>query len=404
MEKEVLIKVEGVSKKFAKDLKKSLRYGLQDIGRELIGKSRKEGLRNSEFWAVKDVSFELKRGDCLGLIGHNGAGKSTLLKILNGLIKPDQGRIEIKGKVAALIELGAGFNPILTGRENIYNNASVLGFTKNETDEKLDSIIEFSELEDFIDAPVQSYSSGMKVRLGFAVAAQMEPDVLIIDEVLAVGDIAFRTKCLNRVAELLRNSAVIFVSHSMPLVSRICTKAMLLEKGEDIQRDFNSVGGVVEDYMKLGKGSEKNLVGEDVVSEMRFVKEDGTCYSEGEVPAFQYKDWITLRVVMNQSLVEDNYQVGIAFIDSNQQMVATVNSMSEDILMDKSTKVFEVKVKNLFTSANYSIRLSISIVNENKKLVKVLGVYDSILQFRSSDSLLTNYTPIHMEGSWDIVS
>ena len=302
-----------------------------------------------------------------------------------------------------MIELGAGFNPILTGRENIYNNAAVLGFTAKEVDAKLDEIIEFSELDDFIDSPVQSYSSGMKVKLGFAVAAQMEPDVLIIDEVLAVGDIAFRAKCLNRVAELLRTSAVIFVSHSMPMVSRICNKAILLEKGNELQRDFNNVGGVIEDYMKLAKGSKMNLVGEDIVSKISFVKEDGTLYLQDEVPSFQFKDWITFHVEMNQTLVEDNYQVGIAFIDSNQQMVATVNSMSEGLVIDKTTKEFEVKVKNLFTSANYSTRLQFSIVDDNKKLVKILAVYDSILHFRSSDSLLTNYTPIHMEGSWSVV-
>jgi lipopolysaccharide transport system ATP-binding protein len=147
---------------------------------------------------VNDVSFELKRGQCLGLIGRNGAGKSTLLKMLNGLIKPDKGRIEMRGRVAALIELGAGFNPILTGRENIYNNAAILGFKKKETDHLLGDIIAFSEMEEFIDTPVQYYSSGMKVRLSFAVAAFLKPDVLILDKVLAVGDAGFRIKSFNK--------------------------------------------------------------------------------------------------------------------------------------------------------------------------------------------------------------
>ncbi len=215
---ETLIKVEDVSKKFCRSLKKSLWYGMQDLGREITGRRHGgEGqLRPDEFWAVNDISFELKRGECMGLIGANGAGKSTLLKILNGLIKPDRGQITIQGRIGALIELGAGFNPILTGRENIYVNGSVLGFTRQEIDEKFDSIVEFSEIAEFLDTPVQNYSSGMKVRLGFAVAAQMEPDVLLIDEVLAVGDTGFRMKCLNRIHELLESSAVIFVSHSMP--------------------------------------------------------------------------------------------------------------------------------------------------------------------------------------------
>jgi len=228
-----LVKVEGVSKKFCRSLKKSLWYGVQDLGREMTGKrnSGEEALRKDEFWAVKDVSFELKRGECIGIIGHNGAGKSTLLKVLNGLIKPDQGKVTMRGRVGALIELGAGFNPILTGRENIYINGQVLGFSRQEIHKKFDEIVEFAEIEEFIDMPVQNYSSGMRVRLGFSVAAQMEPDVLILDEVLAVGDIGFQIKCLNRIHELLQKTAFIFVSHSMPAVARVCSLGMLMDKG-----------------------------------------------------------------------------------------------------------------------------------------------------------------------------
>ena len=196
---EVLIKVEGLSKKFCKDLKTSLWYGVKDLFTGLQGNKEERELRDKEFWAVKDINFELRRGECLGLIGHNGAGKSTLLKMLNGLINPDAGKITIKGRVGALIELGAGFNPILTGRENIYNNGAILGFTRKEINEKVEEIIDFAEIREFIDMPVQNYSSGMKVRLGFAVAAQMEPDVLIIDEVLAVGDLGFILKCFKTI-------------------------------------------------------------------------------------------------------------------------------------------------------------------------------------------------------------
>jgi lipopolysaccharide transport system ATP-binding protein len=258
VDSDVLIKVEGVSKKFCRSLKRSLWYGMQDIAHELNPfASRKKsevrsqkseevpsdvgsptsapGLRPGEFWAVDDVSFELRRGECLGLIGQNGAGKTTLLKMLNGLIKPDSGRIEMRGRVGALIALGAGFNPILTGRENIYVNGAVLGLTKKETDSKIDEIIDFAELCEFIDTPVQSYSSGMQVRLGFAVASSLEPHILILDEVLAVGDYAFRIKCLNRVSELIRNTAVLFVSHSTDLVRRICSKVLYLNQGKMVQ-------------------------------------------------------------------------------------------------------------------------------------------------------------------------
>jgi lipopolysaccharide transport system ATP-binding protein len=191
-----------------------------------------DGLRPGEFWVNKDVAFELRRGECLGLIGRNGAGKTTLLKMLNGLIKPDAGSITMRGRIGALIALGAGFNPILTGRENIYVNGSILGLSRNEIAEKIGEIIEFAEIGEFIDSPVQSYSSGMQVRLGFAVATALNPDVLILDEVLAVGDAAFRAKCYRRIMEIRKKAAVIFVTHSMEQVSRICDYALVLNKGQ----------------------------------------------------------------------------------------------------------------------------------------------------------------------------
>ena len=229
-----LVKVEGVAKKFCRSLRRSLWYGIQDLGREVGG--RRHGgdgeLRPDEFWAVDKVSFELRRGECLGLIGHNGAGKTTVLRMLNGLIKPDRGRITMRGRVGALIALGAGFNPVLTGRENIYVNASILGLGKKIIEAKIDEIIEFAEIGEFIDSPVQSYSSGMAVRLGFAVAAILiRPDVLLLDEVLAVGDIGFTIKCLNTVRKLTSDAAVVFVSHNMQFISSFCTRVLVMRQG-----------------------------------------------------------------------------------------------------------------------------------------------------------------------------
>jgi homopolymeric O-antigen transport system ATP-binding protein len=274
MSDEILVRVENVSKKFCRSLKKSLWYGVRDIFSELnpFGKNgagnlqlgdgnspaqiptlnsqlhadgqgemsnsapplatRHSSLRKDEFWAVNDVSFELKRGECLGLIGHNGAGKTTLLKMLNGLIKPDHGRIEMRGRVGALIALGAGFNPILTGRENIYVNGSVLGLTKREIDAKIEDIIDFADIREFIDSPVQGYSSGMGVRLGFAIAAHCQPDILLLDEVLAVGDVGFQAKCFNKLAEFReRGVAFILVSHNMHQISRYCDQVLYLKHG-----------------------------------------------------------------------------------------------------------------------------------------------------------------------------
>jgi lipopolysaccharide transport system ATP-binding protein len=231
---ETLIKVENVNKKFCRSLKRSLWYGLNDLGSELMGRSKfHETLRRDEFWATRGVSFTVDRGEALGLIGHNGAGKTTLLRMLNGLIKPDAGRIEIRGRMQALIALGAGFNPVLTGRENVYVNASVLGISKSEIDRRFDEIVEFSGLSEFIDMPVQSYSSGMVVRLGFSVAAHLEPDILLVDEVLAVGDLAFRTKCQVRIQELKKTGvAIIFVSHNLHAINHVCSRAIALEKGQ----------------------------------------------------------------------------------------------------------------------------------------------------------------------------
>lgn len=230
---DVIVRVEHVSKKFCRNLRRSLWYGVRDLSSELIGRPRNHNiLRQDEFWAVDDVSFELRRGECLGLIGHNGAGKTTLLRMLNGLITPDRGRIEMHGRVGALIALGAGFNPVLSGRENIYVNAAVLGFSKRETDGCFDEIVAFSGLEEFIDAPVQQYSSGMYVRLGFSIAAHLEPDVLLVDEALAVGDIAFVFKCLNRIAELRKKgTAIIFVTHNQVQLREAAQRCILLERG-----------------------------------------------------------------------------------------------------------------------------------------------------------------------------
>jgi lipopolysaccharide transport system ATP-binding protein len=248
-----LVRVEGVSKIFCRSLKRSLHYGLLDsLGDILPVRRRKHDengesiLRKEEFWAVKDVSFELRRGECLGLIGPNGAGKTTLLKMLNGLIKPDIGRIEMHGRVGGLIALGAGFNPILTGRENIYVNGSILGLSKKEIEDKLDEIIDFSELREFIDSPVQSYSSGMAVRLGFAVASSLNPDVLLLDEVLAVGDFAFRQKCFERIGSLMHKAAVVFVSHQAHEVRGLCDHALYLSRGRSVY--FGQVSTAFERY------------------------------------------------------------------------------------------------------------------------------------------------------------
>jgi lipopolysaccharide transport system ATP-binding protein len=228
------IKVERVAKKFCKSLKFSMIYGLNDIARNFVGmSSRPEKLRKKEFWALQDISFELKEGETLGIIGPNGSGKSTLLKMLNGIFWPDKGKITLKGRVGALIEVGAGFHPLLTGRENIYINGAILGMSKQEIQSKFQQIVDFADIGDFLDTPVKNYSSGMFVRLGFAIAVHSNPHILLIDEILAVGDAKFRSKAMERMWEISQKKgiAIVLVSHNMIAVEGFCNKIIYLEHG-----------------------------------------------------------------------------------------------------------------------------------------------------------------------------
>jgi lipopolysaccharide transport system ATP-binding protein len=230
----------------------------QDMSRFFNKKSRHEPDTN-EFWALRDISFEVQKGEVLGIIGHNGAGKSTLLKILSRITDPNTGEAKLRGRVASLLEVGTGFHPELTGRENIYLNGATLGMRKSEIDSKLDEIVDFSGCEKFIDTPVKRYSSGMTVRLGFAVAAHLEPEILIIDEVLAVGDIAFQEKCLGKMKDVAgHGKTVLFVSHQMVAVENLCSRSILLEKGR-----IHSIGNtsdIIDNYRKLVLPSSNNEV------------------------------------------------------------------------------------------------------------------------------------------------
>jgi lipopolysaccharide transport system ATP-binding protein len=303
MKKDILVRAEGVSKKFCRDLKRSLWYGVTDTFGDLIGRDgSSDQLRPDEFWALHDVSFELRRGECLGLIGRNGAGKTTLLKMLNGLVKPDSGRIEMHGRVGALIALGAGFNPILTGRENIYVNGAVLGLSRQEINRKLDDIIDFAEIDKFIDAPVQSYSSGMQVRLGFAIATALEPDVILLDEVLAVGDSAFRSKCFDRIGKILTEAAVIFVSHSESQIYRICNEALLLAGGTVVDR------GTPETVLTTYRAGEGNARPDtSKVSDRRLT----SVQLEVDKETVQYGGELKVRVIVE---AESELKIGVIFV------------------------------------------------------------------------------------------
>jgi len=284
MGKDVIVHVDHVSKKYCKSLRTSMRYGMQDIGRNLLGqRSRAERLRPQEFWALDDVSFEVKQGETVGIIGPNGSGKTTMLKLLNGIFWPDRGKITVRGKMGVLIELGAGFHPSLTGRENVYINAAILGMTKNETDDRFDAIVDFADIGDFIDSPVKYYSSGMFVRLGFAVAVHCDPDLLLIDEVLAVGDVQFQVKCYRKLAAFREMGKTLFlVSHDMGAIQRQTEKVILLHKGAI--RCFDSPGNAINQYLALMSSvSEKRESGvKRPAAESDAIQSFGTRRSSGE--------------------------------------------------------------------------------------------------------------------------
>ncbi len=268
------IDFDGVWKKFARGEKfDSLRDLIPSLTNGLFSTEQRSKLKKKEFWALKNVNFSVGPGESLGIIGPNGSGKSTTLKLLSGILKPDLGSLRVRGRLGALIELGAGFHPDLTGRENIYLNGTILGMKRNEIAAKFDEIVAFCELEDFLDTPVKRYSSGMYARLGFSVAAHVDPDVLVVDEVLSVGDYHFQQRCFEKMQEFVRKgTSLIFVSHNMTAISTLCTNAIVLRKGEAVFH--GSTSQAIQAYHSF---YENDRTSEHIeLEEVRLQGDDGT--------------------------------------------------------------------------------------------------------------------------------
>ena len=394
-ENEILVDVQNVSKRFCKDFKRSIRYGFVDSLKALVGKKLDTTiLRKDEFWAVKDVSFQLKRGECLGLVGHNGAGKSTLLKMLNGLIRPDHGKIIMHGKIGALIELGAGFSPILTGRENIYNNAAVLGFSKEEIDNKFDQIIEFSQIEEFLDMPVQNYSSGMKVRLGFAVASFLNPDILLIDEVLAVGDLGFVLKCFKKIDEILPHTAVVFVSHNMNQVSRICNAIILMGNGHIRFQGGDVSSGIQLYYRKFSK-NERILIFDEGYFKLKAVE----VFSTNNKADVHWNEDLYINFELENIRLQKIPFIKLFIFDKEQKPVAIIHNFKD---FNKQFSGNELKINLLLenlqlTKGNYSICIEISL-GENK-----IPIYreNDIYNFTVNDEK-DYWPPFRLDAKWTI--
>ncbi len=314
---DVALRMEHIYKKFRKG---ETYNSLRDLLPALTGKMFRVQELNAndkrEFWALQDISFEVKHGEALGIIGRNGAGKSTALKILSRIMRPTKGRMIVNGRLSALIEVTAGFHPDLTGRENIFLHGTILGMTKREIQSKLDQIIAFSGIEEFIDTPVKRYSSGMYARLGFSVAAHVDPEVLIVDEVLSVGDFVFQQRCMDRIRSIIKGgTTVLFVSHNLKAITEICQRAMLLEHGKVLAID--ETDAVARKYLTLGSNVD------DTPEEKRRVYISKVCIRDraGEQSTFESGQtaWVDVEVTARKSI--DKLAVVIWFTDETQYII-----------------------------------------------------------------------------------
>ncbi len=343
---DIALRVEGLGKKYIIGHQKTgdLRGSVSNKLKILFGNSARS---EEEFWALRDINFEVKQGEAVGIIGRNGAGKSTLLKILSRITHPSTGRFEINGRVSSLLEVGTGFHQELTGRENIYLNGTILGMKRSEIKTKFDQIVDFSGVEKFLDTPVKHYSSGMKVRLAFSVAAHLEPEILIVDEVLAVGDAEFQKKCLGKMDEVSKGEGrtILFVSHNLAAVSQLCKRGVLLKQGELIV--IGQVDDVISSYIsqaKCGISNGASLINLDLrkgsgkfkVEEIRMVNDLGLPISIARTGGELIFE---IQFNRNIRLDEGSFRIDFA-IDTEQDM--RVGWFSSDAVVSKLNKEFKI--------------------------------------------------------------
>jgi lipopolysaccharide transport system ATP-binding protein len=346
---EPIIKAEGVSKTFrishdAPERYQTIRDAVAAKARALLGRGNKKASGGGEdFQALRDVSFELEPGDRLGIIGRNGAGKSTLLKVLSRITEPTSGRVRLHGRVASLLEVGTGFHPELTGRENIFLNGAILGMTRAEIRQKFDEIVAFSEVERFLDTPVKRYSSGMYVRLAFAVAAHLEPEILVIDEVLAVGDAQFQKKCLGKMEDVSKQGGrtVLFVSHNMGVVAQLCNKAMLLEAGRVVTQ--GNTDAVIDRYIgnfndtTTGVVQEKRA-GENLFAQAAMVDTDGQKRTE-----YRFDEEVVVSVELFLDAFSSDLELAMRLMDRHKNSVFTIHERIEPHY-DATSKVARIGI------------------------------------------------------------
>lgn len=370
---EPIIRVEGLSKRYrigARQYERTLREAVMDLAagplRRIRSFGRSSDREEDSIWALKDVSFNVQRGEVLGIIGPNGAGKTTLLKILSRITEPTEGRAIIKGRVASLLEVGTGFHQELTGRENIYLSGAILGMSKKEIEGKLDEIVEFSGVEKFMDTPVKRFSSGMRVRLGFAVAAHLDPDILLVDEVLAVGDAEFQKKCLARMNEVAQGGrTVLFVSHNMAAVQNLCKRALLLHNGR-LTAD-GDIGNVVREYL-AGDSQQSPRVD---LQDSRARTRDSTkvfqrlwLLDSNYLPATSFFTGEDIHIALELHCTEPirNAMVGIGFHSVTGQRVTTIGSFQGGKLPPLEGRCFVLCTipNNRFAPGEYSMHIELA--------------------------------------------
>ena len=314
---DISLRLDGVYKKFRKgELYDSLRDLVPALGKRLLRRGpAADTLSAREFWALQDVTFDVRRGEAFGVIGSNGAGKSTILKLLSGIMPPTRGTVQVHGRLSALIEVSAGFHPDLTGRENIYLNGTILGMTRAEIRRRFDAIVAFSGLEDFLDTPVKRYSSGMFARLGFSVAVHVEPEILIVDEVLSVGDYLFQQKCLERMNEIMASDAtVIFVSHNLRAVAGLCARSLLLDHGRIVQ--IGATNEVIKAYLTRGHHARTLEPGTDIRITQVSLGPAGSSRVK-----FEAEEPLDITVEAAARIPHEDMSVVIQIVDDNQYPV-----------------------------------------------------------------------------------